>query len=101
MTNQKLLDKLHKLIENTDHADKKHLKKLRKVLRKLKEKQHELAEQLDQCPVEKDRVKIQQDIDVLTLQRKKGVAVYKTLKAERKNRTGDNNQDTDIPSAEK
>jgi len=35
MTNARLFDKLRTLIEDARDADKKHIKKLRKVLRKL------------------------------------------------------------------
>lgn len=80
MTNEKLLNKLGSLLETSEDADKKHIKKLRKVLRKLKKNQKELQAGLDEVRDDHERRKIKQEIEVLKLQRKKGVKVYKTLK---------------------
>ena len=80
MTNDKLFKKLGTLLETEDDADKKHIKKLRKVLQKLKKSQKALHASLDQVDDEHERRKIKQDIEVLKLQRKKGVKVYKKLK---------------------
>jgi hypothetical protein len=80
MTNEKLLKKLGRLLETSEGADTKHIKKLRKVLRKLKIRQKELNARLEQVDGEHQRRKINQEIEVLKLQRKKGVAVYKSLK---------------------
>lgn len=93
MTNARLFDKLRTLIEDARDADKKHIKKLRKVLRKLKERQNELRDKLDDVDNPSERRKIEQEIAVISLQRGKGVEVYKQLKAARKKRkegkTGD------------
>ncbi|RLA47095.1 MAG: hypothetical protein DRR04_04805 [Gammaproteobacteria bacterium] len=80
MTNDKLFEKLSALLEVEDDTDKKHIKKLRKVLQKLKKRQKELHASLDQIEDEHERRKIKQNIEVLKLQRKKGVGVYKELK---------------------
>ena len=84
MKNAKLFDKLRKLIDDASDADKKHLKKMRKVLRKLKERQLELRESLDAADNLTERQKIEQEIAVITLQRGKGVEIYKQLKLARK-----------------
>ena len=80
MTNEKLFNKLGSLLETSEDADKKHNKKLRKVLRKLKKSQKELQAGLDEVQDDHERRKIKQEIEVLKLQRKKGVKVYKALK---------------------
>jgi translation elongation factor EF-1alpha len=80
MTNDKLFEKLGALLETRGDADKKHIKKLRKVLQKLKKSQKELYVSLDEIDDEHERRKIKQDIEVLKLQRQKGVKVYKELK---------------------
>lgn len=80
MKNEKLLDKLGGLLESSEKADAKHIKKLRKVLQKLKKRQQELAAKLENTEGEHDRRRINQEIEVLKLQRKKGAVVYKTLK---------------------
>jgi hypothetical protein len=86
MTNSKLLDKLKALTKNADSADKEHIKKLHKVLKKLKKQQHKLAESLKEVDSDSGRQKIEQEINVLQLQRQKGVEVYKQLKKERRER---------------
>jgi chromosome segregation ATPase len=77
---------LRTLIEDARDADKKHIKKLRKVLRKLKERQNELRDKLETVDTQQERKKIEQEIAVISLQRGKGVEVYRQLKAARKNR---------------
>ena len=80
MTDDKLFEKLGALLEIKHDADEKHIKKLRKVLQKLKKNQKELQAGLEQIDDKHERRKIKQDIEVLKLQRKKGVRVYKELK---------------------
>jgi hypothetical protein len=80
MTNAKLFEKLGALLETSDDADKKHIKKLRKVLHKLKRRQKELVAGLEGVEGQHERRKVEQEIEVLKLQRKKGVKVYKRLK---------------------
>jgi hypothetical protein len=80
MTNAKLFEKLGALLEIGDDADKKHIKKLRKVLHKLKKRQKELVASLEGTEGQHERRKIEQEVEVLKLQRKKGVKVYKRLK---------------------
>ena len=84
MTNAKLFAKLHALIEDTTQADKKHIRKLRKVLRKLKGRQHDLRDSLQGTDSLQARRKIEREIEVITLQRSKGVEIYKQLKRVRK-----------------
>jgi uncharacterized protein YhaN len=86
MTNARLFDKLRTLIEDSRDADKKHIKKLHKVLRKLKERQNELRDKLETVDTPQERQRIEQEIAVISLQRGKGVEVYRQLKAARKNR---------------
>ena len=86
MNNAKMFAKLWSLMEKADNADKKHIKKLRKILRQLKDRQHELEEGLEHVSDPDKRAKIRQEIDVIRLQRGKGAQVYKQVKAERKSR---------------
>jgi hypothetical protein len=81
MTNAKLLEKLRNLTKNTEKADKEHIKKLRKVLHKLKKRKQKLADDLKEVGDDHDRQRIEQEIEVLQLQRKKGVEIYKRLKS--------------------
>jgi hypothetical protein len=86
MTNAKLFEKLRNLTKNAQNVDKEHIKSLRKVLRKLKKRQQKLADESLSLEKDHDRQKIDQEIEVLKLQRKKGIEVYKRLKKERKER---------------
>lgn len=84
MTTPELLNKLHKITKTADRDDKKKIKQLRKVLDKLKKKQRKLEEQLKDVKGKHDTRKKQQEIEVLKLQRTKGVRIYKELKGARK-----------------
>lgn len=86
MNNSKLFARLRSLMEKADSADKKQIKKLRKVLHKLKDRQKELEQQLEADPSCTSLNRIRQEIDVIKLQRSKGTAVYQKIKAERKAR---------------
>jgi len=86
MKNGKLVEKLRNLTNNANNVDKEHIKKLRNVLRKLKKRQHKLAAKRQEAENDHDRQKIDQEIEVLQLQRTKGVEVYKRLKKEREER---------------
>ena len=83
MTTAKLFERLNHLLESQEKADKKHIKQLHEVLKKLKEKQKFLKVELLETEDEQQRHKIKQDIEVINLQRRKGVEVYKTLKRAR------------------
>lgn len=86
MTNTTLFEKLRSLMAEADRTDKKHIKKLRKVLHELKDRQRELREKLQQSDSSEKQTKIQQEIDVIKLQRAKGAEVYQRIKLERKAR---------------
>jgi hypothetical protein len=80
MTKEKLYKRLGKLIDRREDPDRKQLKELRQVLQQLKQNQKELIGRLEHAGSPHQRRKLQQDIEVLKLQRKKGVTVYKELK---------------------
>ncbi len=83
MTTAKLFERLNMLLESQAEADKKHVKKLHEVLKKLKEKQKLLTLQLEEAEGEHRQRKIRQEIEVIKVQRRKGVDVYKELKRAR------------------
>ena len=56
------------------------LKKLRKTIKALKEKQEDLEHKLRRTQGKHARQRLQQKIDVLHAQRKKGAAAYRKLK---------------------
>jgi predicted nucleic acid-binding Zn-ribbon protein len=88
MNKSKLLDKLGHLLATAKDADQKQIKQLHKVLKKLRHSQRELREKLDTVEGEHERRKVQKEIEVIKLQRKKGVKVYKALKLSRDSSEG-------------
>ncbi len=83
MKSKKLLQKLNSLMGLNENADQAQVKQLRKVLKSLKKRQDELKDKLESADAEQERRKLQQKIDVIQLQREKGVEVYKNLKQAR------------------
>ncbi len=80
MKTTKLLDKLGHLIESPEDLDKQRLKKLRKLIEELKAKQKKLEHELKSSEDEQDRHRLERSIKVVQSQRKKGHAVYKSMK---------------------
>ncbi|MEJ2575096.1 MAG: hypothetical protein P8106_00045 [Gammaproteobacteria bacterium] len=80
MKTTKLLDKLGHLIESPEDLDKQRLKKLRKLIEELKAKQKKLEHDLKSSEDEQDRHRLERSIQVVQSQRKKGHAVYKSMK---------------------
>ena len=85
MTTSKLLEKLGALLATAKDADRKQIKQLHKVLKKLRHCQRELHDKLDIVEEEHERLKIKKEIEVIKLQRKKGVVVYRQIKLEQEN----------------
>lgn len=80
MSEKNLLDKLSRLVEKKN-PNEEHLEKLRKVLHKLKKKQKKLQEQLADLP-EDQRQEVARNIEIIKLQRTKGLEVFKSLRDE-------------------
>jgi FtsZ-binding cell division protein ZapB len=79
MKTMKLIDKINRLIEKP--AAETPLKKLRKTVRALKEKQTDLEARLKHEKGQHSRDRLEQKIDVLKAQRRKGAEKYRKLKA--------------------
>ena len=80
---KKHLDKLSRLMGLGEDADREQIKKLRKVLKTLKSDQEKLQLKLAEAEGEHERRKLGQKLEVIRLQREKGVELYQTLKATR------------------
>ena len=91
MKTSKLVATLQKLLQRPPEETK--IKKLRKTIKKLKAKQKELEDRLKHTHGKHDRKRLQQKIDVLKVQRRKGVEVYQRLKA-------DDESDMPLPSSD-
>jgi hypothetical protein len=78
MKTMKLLDRLQRLLAVP--ADETPLKKLRKTVRALKDKQKKLEESLSHAKGVHARQRLEQKIQVVKAQRRKGAERYQTLK---------------------
>lgn len=81
MKTTKLVAKIQKLLQRPPEETK--IKKLRKTIKALKAKQEELEGKLKRTHGHHDRKRLQQKIEVLEAQRRKGAELYRRLKAER------------------
>jgi septal ring factor EnvC (AmiA/AmiB activator) len=79
MKTMKLVARIQKLLRRP--PEETPLKKLRKTIKALKEKQRELEGKLKHTHGQRERQRLQQKIDVLNAQRRKGAEVYRQLKA--------------------
>lgn len=89
MKTMKLIAKIQRLLQRPPEETK--IKKLRKTIKALKEKQEALEEKLKRTRGKHERQRLQQKVEVLQAQRRKGAQVYRQLKAER---------DTPAPAAD-
>lgn len=81
MKTMKLLARIQELLGRP--PEETPLNKLRKTIKALKEKQQDLEDKLKRTRGKHERRRLQQKIDVLKAQRRKGAEVYRRLKAER------------------
>ncbi|KAA1191932.1 hypothetical protein F0M18_10420 [Pseudohalioglobus sediminis] len=82
MNRKKLLKKLQSLLDKPDGARKKDIKKLDKVVKELKQKQKRLEQRLEDTQDEKERSRLIKEIEVIKLQRRKGIDAHRHLKGE-------------------
>lgn len=80
MKTPKLLRKIQEFIDSDIKQQREHMKSVKEILKKLKKKQTSYKEKL---ALEKDvetRKQLQKELDIIFVQRKKGLKVYKELK---------------------
>jgi tRNA C32,U32 (ribose-2'-O)-methylase TrmJ len=78
MSEQKLLEKLSRLLDKKN-PNQEQIEKLHKVLHKLKKKQRALESRLSEVN-EEQRQELARSIEIIKLQRSKGLTAYKSLK---------------------
>lgn len=81
MKTTKLIQRIQKLLNRSPEETK--LKNLRKTIKQLRNKQRDLEKKLKHSHGKYQRRRLQQKIDLLYLQRGKGLEVYRRIKAER------------------
>lgn len=83
MKRKKLLARLNDML-STGVTDEQHdVSRLHDILKALKQKQRSLEEKLEDANGDHERRKISKQIEVIRLQREKGVEVYKSIKSAR------------------
>lgn len=79
MKTKKLVARIQRLLAGPPAETQ--IKKLRKTIKALKEKQELLEDKLKRTRGKHERQRLQQKIDVVKAQRRKGAEVYRQLKA--------------------
>lgn len=77
MKQKKLLDKLKTFFDSDERERKKQKSDIKDILKKLKKKERKLKEKLDDEKNAEKRNHIQQEIDIIYAQRKKGIKLIK------------------------
>ncbi len=77
MKQKKLLEKLKEFFDSDTRERKKQRSDVKDILKKLKKRERHLKEKLEDEKDEEKRNRIQQKIDVVYAQRKKGIALIK------------------------
>lgn len=81
MKSSKLIDQIQKLLQRSPEKAKK--KKLCQTIKALGKKQKELEKKLKRTEGKRDRQRLKQKIEVLRVQRRKGLEFYRQIKATR------------------
>lgn len=89
MKTKKLLKKVREYLDADHREQVERSKSIRKVLKELKEHERELKVSVKTEPSDEKRQTIQNEIDVLRAQRKKGVAIVKAIRRSSKRETSD------------
>ena len=80
MKTTKLLKRIGAMLSQSPEATKR--RQLHKTIKELKRKQKDLEDRLKDADGKQERRHIQQKIDILRAQRRKGAALYKELKSQ-------------------
>lgn len=84
MKTNKLLEKLKDHLNAERREQLAKYDSIKRILKKLKIKENELKDKLKKEPDEKVRNRLQKEVDVLFIQRKKGLKLRKELKEAKK-----------------
>lgn len=81
---EKLLHKLHAFFDTDKHKKRLHIEELRRILLELKKKERKIADKLSEVDDIYLIKQYQTELEIIWLQRKKGVAVLQQLKQRKK-----------------
>ncbi len=81
---EKLLHKLQAFFDTDKHKKRQHIEELKKILLKLKKKERKIARNLQQTGVDSLTKQYQTELEIIRVQRKKGIEVLQQLKERKK-----------------
>lgn len=81
---EKLLHKLEAFFDIDKHKKRQHIEELKKILLKLKKKERKITHALQQTDEDCLKKHYQTELEIIRVQRKKGIAVLQQLKERRK-----------------
>jgi hypothetical protein len=84
MKKEKLLHKLQAFFDTDNHKKRQHIKELKKILIKLKKKERKIARILLQTDEDCLIKQYQTELEIIRVQRKKGIEVLQQLKERKK-----------------
>ncbi len=82
---EKLLHKLQAFFDTDKHTKRQHIEELKKILLKLKKKERKIAHTLQQTDEDCLIKHYQTELEIIRVQRKKGIEVLQHLKEHKKN----------------
>jgi hypothetical protein len=80
MNKEKLLRKLQAFFDPTEKRQKHHIEELKKILKKLKKKEKQIKAKREQADDDCLKKLYQTELEIIRLQRKKGIDVLQQLK---------------------
>ena len=81
---EKLLHKLQAFFDTDKLKKRQHIEELKKILLKLKKKERKIARNLQQTGVDSLTKQYQTELEIIRVQRKKGIEVLQQLKERKK-----------------
>ncbi|MGZ4968428.1 MAG: hypothetical protein ACXV8O_06540 [Methylobacter sp.] len=81
---EKLLHKLQAFFNTDEHKKRQHIEQLRKILLKLKKKERAIAHSIQQMDDDNLSKHYQTELEIIRVQRKKGIEVLQQLKEHKK-----------------
>lgn len=77
---EKLLHKLRDFFDSDNRKKRQHIEELKKILLKLKKKERKITHALQQTDDERLKKHYQTELEIIRVQRKKGIEVLQQLK---------------------
>ena len=76
----KLLKQVQTFLDDDLRSQKKHYDEVKETLKKLKKRSNALKKEIKRCKNDKERAQLEEEVAIIKLQRKKGIAILKDVK---------------------